>query len=451
MRWTSLGHAGWLVEASGLRLLFDPILGDDLHGGVHVAHPPRTIDPTGLKPDVVLVSHVHPDHFDVPSLATLARLFPDAPVLTPDPLVVESAEALGFRVARLLEPSKVLTLGGVTLMTTPSDAPVKEWGMVVADDSGCVWNQVDSVIDASMVGEVRRAVASTLDGAGIDVGLVHACPLRELAAVTAGDLGFPYRGWADKLEAWAALQARAVVPAATGFRHAAPFAWRDAHVFPTTADAVRRDLAVAAPDVRTLSCPPGSTLIVTPEAIEVQPGCSYVTPLPEPPLPPWMPLHIPEVVDPALGGETAAQIRAEIDPWLRGELAPAVATHAPRLGVARPLTLVLDVVLPDATHDVHIFVAEEGGCTHRRSRRVDVGHDAVVVVAGSMLADVVAGRRHWGEPLLAGLLRSARRVASLPVFFPYWVLPYRRSVERWVRSLVADHTRRHHRIEGDGV
>ena len=32
MRWTSLGHACWLIEAAGLRLLCDPLLGVEHHG-----------------------------------------------------------------------------------------------------------------------------------------------------------------------------------------------------------------------------------------------------------------------------------------------------------------------------------------------------------------------------------------------------------------------------------
>lgn len=442
MRWTSLGHAAWLAEAGGLRILFDPILGDTLHGGVHVVHPPRTIHPEALRPDVLVISHVHPDHFDVPSLARLAVLAPEAPLLTADPLVAEAATALGFQATSVLPAGRVLELGGATLITTPSLAPIPEWGVVVSDASGVVWNQVDSVLDASTVHAVREGLAGVAQIEAIDVGLIHACPLREIQAVTAGDLAFPFGGWAEKLATWRALEARALVPASAGFRHAAPFAWRDAHVFPTTDDAVARDLEVAAPGVAVRGCPPGSTLILEGDTITIEAGSPLATPRTPPPLAAWSPLSIPPVIDPALEGQTPQHVRGPIEAWIRDALVPAIGQHTAALPITRPIRLVLDVVLPDQGHEVHTFEAHDGRVAHHRSQGIDPDHDAVVIVASSMLADVIEGRRHWGEPLLAGLLRGARRLAALPPFFPYWALSYPDSVARWVRWQVEQLTRR---------
>lgn len=73
-----LGHATVLVEVDGLRLLTDPILRHRVTFLGRVA--PRT-DLTGLGPvDAVLISHLHHDHADVPSLRLLPR---DTPVLAP--------------------------------------------------------------------------------------------------------------------------------------------------------------------------------------------------------------------------------------------------------------------------------------------------------------------------------------------------------------------------------
>ena len=87
MDWTSLGHAGWLIEAAGLRLVCDPLVEVDHHGGVFEVRPRRRLRAAALRADFILISHRHPDHFDVRSLAQLAALDPDSVVITPDELV----------------------------------------------------------------------------------------------------------------------------------------------------------------------------------------------------------------------------------------------------------------------------------------------------------------------------------------------------------------------------
>jgi L-ascorbate metabolism protein UlaG (beta-lactamase superfamily) len=71
-----LGHASVLLELAGARLLTDPLLRG------RVAHLRRQV-PAPAAPgrlDAILVSHLHRDHLDVPSVAALD---PDAVVLAP--------------------------------------------------------------------------------------------------------------------------------------------------------------------------------------------------------------------------------------------------------------------------------------------------------------------------------------------------------------------------------
>jgi L-ascorbate metabolism protein UlaG (beta-lactamase superfamily) len=66
VRITWLGHATVLVETDGLRLLTDPLLGAGL-GPLRRLGP--TPDPDAIGDiDAILVSHAHPDHFDLDSL-----------------------------------------------------------------------------------------------------------------------------------------------------------------------------------------------------------------------------------------------------------------------------------------------------------------------------------------------------------------------------------------------
>jgi L-ascorbate metabolism protein UlaG (beta-lactamase superfamily) len=75
VRITWLGHATVLIEMNGVRLLTDPLLGAGL-GPLRRVGP--TPDPGAIgRIDAVLVSHAHPDHFDLASL----RRIPGRPLL----------------------------------------------------------------------------------------------------------------------------------------------------------------------------------------------------------------------------------------------------------------------------------------------------------------------------------------------------------------------------------
>jgi L-ascorbate metabolism protein UlaG (beta-lactamase superfamily) len=68
---TYIGHATVLIEMDGARVLTDPLLRDRA-GPLRRHRSP--IDPAWTQPvDVVLVSHLHWDHFDLPSLRRLGR------------------------------------------------------------------------------------------------------------------------------------------------------------------------------------------------------------------------------------------------------------------------------------------------------------------------------------------------------------------------------------------
>ena len=73
-RLTWLGHATVVVEVAGARLLTDPVLRN------RVAHLRRLSPPlhsaASADIDAVLVSHLHFDHLDVPSLRRLGRSIP---------------------------------------------------------------------------------------------------------------------------------------------------------------------------------------------------------------------------------------------------------------------------------------------------------------------------------------------------------------------------------------
>ncbi|MEZ4503662.1 MAG: MBL fold metallo-hydrolase [Dehalococcoidia bacterium] len=75
---TWLGHATTLIEVDGARILTDPLLRDRLfhlrrHGPTPTAH-------LGAPIDAVVISHLHHDHLDLPSLRALD---PSTPIVVP--------------------------------------------------------------------------------------------------------------------------------------------------------------------------------------------------------------------------------------------------------------------------------------------------------------------------------------------------------------------------------
>jgi L-ascorbate metabolism protein UlaG (beta-lactamase superfamily) len=107
-----VGHATVLIELDGVRLLTDPVLRGRL---VHLRR--RVPAPTEPLADLaaVLISHVHYDHLDLPSLRTLGRA---VPVVVPR----GARRAIrGFSDVRELRVGEELRLGGVTVRAVPAE------------------------------------------------------------------------------------------------------------------------------------------------------------------------------------------------------------------------------------------------------------------------------------------------------------------------------------------
>jgi L-ascorbate metabolism protein UlaG (beta-lactamase superfamily) len=121
-RITYVGHATALVELGGVRLLTDPVL------RARVAHLRRHGAPPQVPHDLdaVLVSHLHHDHLDIPSLRLLGgrhRLIAPrgaAPLIRRAGLVAEELEpggrieamGVGVEAVRAVHPGRRWPLGG---------------------------------------------------------------------------------------------------------------------------------------------------------------------------------------------------------------------------------------------------------------------------------------------------------------------------------------------------
>ena len=103
-RLTWLGHSTVVVELDGMRLVTDPVLRR------RVAHLRRDAPAlTPERPDAVLLSHLHYDHLDKPSLARVGRR---VPIVAPP-----GTRYLlrGFSDVREVEPGSSVDLGSVSV------------------------------------------------------------------------------------------------------------------------------------------------------------------------------------------------------------------------------------------------------------------------------------------------------------------------------------------------
>ena len=146
-RVTYVGHATVLVEMDGARLLTDPLLRRWV-GPLrrHGASPePRLTEAL----DGVLVSHLHHDHADVPSLRRLSRVVPV--------LAAEGAgdflARLGFDDVRELAPGDSVSVGNVRVSATEANHP----------PSGRRFERASRAIGFELTGERRIYFAGDTD------------------------------------------------------------------------------------------------------------------------------------------------------------------------------------------------------------------------------------------------------------------------------------------------
>jgi hypothetical protein len=417
----------------------DPLVFPAHQRGVFTTNPPRKLHIPALRPDFVLISHAHGDHFDPASLAALAAADPDAIVASADPRVCRAARDLGFREARVLEPWSLVELDGVRLVTTPS-AGSGEWGVLLEHEGATVWHLVDTVLNGPGVRAVLERASSALGlpslaARGPDLALVRYQPLLEVALALGSAQGFPARAYEELLEVCAALGSGWVVPSSSGSVHRGPFAAMNRVVYPQTERRFLRDLASAAPGLEGLPSALGARYRVRPGDVQMEPGAGramieaegaeipvHFRPFEPPPLeePGWPPGEEPTV--------TA---------WVRGPLREGVA----RAGATGALAL--EVIGPQQRLG---FTLVSGEGTVEVRDGIDEDHDLLNVTSLSALTAVLEGRISWVDALLAGHLRAsdrrlgAHRDQGNPLFVYLGLSPQEseaRALEREVAALRA--------------
>lgn len=109
-----LGHASIGMELDSVRLLTDPVIRRRVVHLYRYALPP---DPRWLTPpDAILISHLHLDHCDIPSLR---RIGSAARLIVPRGAGI-ILRRHGFRTVEELAPGESTTAGSVSITATPA-------------------------------------------------------------------------------------------------------------------------------------------------------------------------------------------------------------------------------------------------------------------------------------------------------------------------------------------
>jgi len=264
-----LGHASILVELAGATCLMDPVFGDPFEEGAVTSCPRRVVYPERLPPiDILIVSHRHPDHFDIPSLARVRR---DCDVICPaDPLIAHALRQLGFERIHPVHPMAPISSGGFELYPTKSEVrSVREFGMVFADRSGVFWNQVDSFLAA-------ETIAAVADRFGRAALLLAMYASQTFDFLEDRSTRFPFAIHGQNLETVQRIRPRVAVPGSAGFRFAGEAAALNPFLFPISRERFLADLQSLDADIRTEIANPGDVFVIDRESVEHYPAASEV-------------------------------------------------------------------------------------------------------------------------------------------------------------------------------
>lgn len=111
---TWLGHSCVAIQFGDLLFVTDPVLRDRI---VHLRRK-KAVDPAALsRANVILLSHIHHDHLDLPSLD---QLDPDAQVLVPAG-AGNLLRRRGFRAVHEVAPEDEVDVGAARVRVTPAE------------------------------------------------------------------------------------------------------------------------------------------------------------------------------------------------------------------------------------------------------------------------------------------------------------------------------------------
>ena len=270
---TLIGHASMLIQSNKTTILTDPVWFDYLWEDVNVLCPSIKLDISIIPPiDVLNISHRHQDHFDVRTLAYLAKsetIFnPGAVILAPkDDIVVEVLNELDFKNIKIVEDFVDIKIGDVTITPTPSlneGDYFPEHGLIVNDGEVTIWNQVDTVVNPEIISFINNLYG------GIDFSHSRFLPLLEGNFNHHKNLNLPFDEYRSFLKVVGALKPKFVVPGSASFRYRDELSFLNHYSFPTTSEQFLSDLAIFCPDIESSTFLSGDIAYISKNGVTIE-------------------------------------------------------------------------------------------------------------------------------------------------------------------------------------
>ncbi|MGH7787915.1 MAG: MBL fold metallo-hydrolase [Candidatus Binatia bacterium] len=270
---TYLGHACIMLESGGTRVLMDPWLVDPGYNGTWWHYPPLELGARDLpRIDYLIVSHLHPDHYDPPTLAQLDKRTQVVIANFKRKRLRDGIAALGFE--RITELDYGVDLrcgsGGLIVQLVKPDRPWDDAAILLRDGATTVFNCNDCHLDEATLtrlGNEHRIDLTFLTFTG--ASWYPGCFDFPLGSKIERAL-YSKHGHLDEFVNWARLlKAKRAVPAAGNVAMLAEDQlFLNTPMYANTPGDAIEALRVAAPEIDGVQMNPGDTW--TPEGGQVR-------------------------------------------------------------------------------------------------------------------------------------------------------------------------------------
>ncbi len=382
-----LGHACYFIRTPDVSVLVDPLVEERFQDDTAEVFPRRAIDLDAMPaPDIIVITHCHPGHLEVASLARFDRR---TQVLHPKDATIELAlTELGFRHRDVVEHGSFIAAGETSILITGTVSDITEVGVAVRHAGQVAWHLADTEVNEAIVADVRRRLGA------IDF-LVSGYAAYNNQFFTHLRLDFPADDVAFFVEQVCAIAPRLACANFIGFAYVGAGEWLNHYMFPTSRQRFLSDVRRASnARIDTVDLAPGDCVELANGAVTVNHGGVACVRLlkPEGVAPQFdASAGIPALCDPSPVSESAAlraSVRAfvcdEFYPWLREAVAGGHAVLARYAALGANFRL--HVVMPD-TNDL-VWDLSLGDLPERPSegRSVNAPQMALRIAASALIA-----------------------------------------------------------------
>nr|WP_315254274.1 MBL fold metallo-hydrolase [uncultured Duganella sp.] len=170
-----LGHASALAVLDGKKILFDPIVLSQPYSDAWVFYPPQIVDPRWYEVDMVVVSHIHQDHYDMQFLRALP---PQVQVLIVGdrPSFEEDIQLRSGRKITVVAPEQVHEiLPGIKFYAVNHESNGIDSSAIIYNDRFCLYHGNDNYLQPASMRKFYK-INQNIDVACIPYAYIHWYP-----------------------------------------------------------------------------------------------------------------------------------------------------------------------------------------------------------------------------------------------------------------------------------